>query len=224
MRLKTHMSLEFNPYDILFVAVILVFFAYDFYKGFLYSVVSILKVGVSAWAGHYVSTRYAAYLYDQFMKEKLIEQVTEKLINFRDGLISSFGDDYIGRAISSYLKSSALGGDLSKTAESVVAEGLQETIVNGFQLILFVAVFVLLIIIISIIQGFLTQTNEIPLIGFVNRLLGGIFGALIGLFILMLIAMMCSVLLKYNISFIDQQEILSSRLFSILFKLNPFFS
>jgi hypothetical protein len=224
MRLKTHMSLEFNPYDIMFVAVILVFIAYDFYKEFLYSVVSSLKVGVSAWAGHYVSTRYAAYLYDQFMKEKLIEQVTEKLINFRDGLISSFGDDYIGRAISSYLKSSALGGDLSKTAESVVAEGLQETIVNGFQLILFVAVFVLLIIIISIIQGFLTQTNEIPLIGFVNRLLGGIFGALIGLFILMLIAMMCSVLLKYNVSFIDQQEILSSRLFSILFKLNPFFS
>ena len=219
------MSLDyFNPYDILFITVLLLFFGYYFYKGFLYSIVGMLKVVGAAWAGHEVSSRFSQYLYDQFVHKKLVESVASKLIEFRDGLIDTFGDDFIGKAISSYLRKSPIGGDLTQAAETVVQDGLQETIVNGFQVLLFCLVFVLVILICSLLQNLLVHTNDIPVLGFFNRLLGGLLGVLMSVVILLLISMVISVLLKYNVSYLDQETILSSKLFSVIFKLNPFSS
>ena len=219
------MSLDIiNPYDILFLVVLLIFFGYYFYKGFLYSIVGMLKVVGAAWAGHEVSSRFFFFFYDQFVHKKLVESVASKLLEFRDGLIESFGDDFIGRAISSYLRNSQIGGDLSQAAETVVQDGLQETIVNGFHVLLFCLVFVLVVLVCSLLQNFLVHTNDIPVIGFFNRLLGGFLGVLISIIILFLISMVFSVLLKYNVSYLDQDAILASKLFSVIYKLNPFSS
>ena len=212
-----------NIYDVVFVVVILVSFLISYKNGLLYSIVSLFKVIGSAIGAGYISKKYALYIYERFFKDALISKVAQKLADFRDGLIKTFDQDIIGKAISEYLEKTALGSDLDKISETIVNDSVQNTVVSGFQIILFILVFIILIILISLLQNILLHTNDIPVLGFMNQLLGGILGALIGLIIIYLISMILSILVEYNVPYIYQKEIMSSYLFSILYKINPFF-
>ena len=216
-------NISFNPYDILFVIVVLVGFFVDYIKGFLYSVVSLFKVIGSAIVAGYVSDRFAYTLYERFLKDIIVNKVTEQLSDFRDGIIKSFGNDLIGRALNKYIQSFNADNDISQLSNVIVSEGIEKTVVNGFQLVLFLSVFIVLIILLSWLQGILVHTNDVPILGFLNRLLGGLLGVIISLILLYLISMFISILLKYNSTLLSQETILESSYFSILYKLNPFF-
>lgn len=212
-----------NLYDAIFVVVIFLFFIISYRNGLLYSVVSLFKVLGSAVLSGYISNRYSYNIYERFMKDSLIKKVSEKLSDFNNGLINTFGNDAIGKAISEYLGKTALGSDVNSISEMIIEGGLQDTIVGGIKLIIFVIVFLIMILILSWIQSILLHTNEVPVLGFLNRLLGGIFGVLMGIVILYIMSMLINVLLDYGASFLSEDDILSSHLFSYIYKLNPFF-
>lgn len=212
-----------NIYDAVFVIVILLSFIISFKNGLLYSVVSFFKVIGSAILSGYVGNRYSYLIYDKYLKSRLINTVAEKLEDFKDGLITSFGNDVIGKAISEYLSKTAIGNDLDNLSEKIIEEGVQSSIVGGIKLIIFVLVFLLSLLVFSWFQSILLHTNDVPVLGFVNQLFGGVFGALVGIVILYLISMLLSVFLDYNVSFVNREEITNSYLFSIIFRLNPLF-
>ena len=212
-----------NLYDAVFFIVIFLFFIISYRNGLLYSVVSLFKVLGSAVLSGYISNRYSYNIYERFMKDSLIKKVSEKLSDFNNGLINTFGNDAIGKAISEYLGKTALGSDVNSISEMIIEGGLQDTIVGGIKLIIFVIVFLIMILTLSWIQSILLHTNEVPVLGFLNRLLGGIFGVLMGIVILYIMSMLIYVLLDYGASFLSEDDILSSHLFSYIYKLNPFF-
>ena len=213
----------FNIYDVIFVIILLVSFIISYRNGLLYSVFSFFKVIGSAIGAGYVSNKYATVLYDRFLKDKLVSSVAQKLSDFRDGIISSFDKDIIGKAITEYLSKTSLGGDVEKISEIIVDDGIQNTIVGGIQLFLFIVLFLVILILLTCVQNILLHTNDVPIIGFMNQFLGGVFGILIGLVILVIISMLISVFLDYNASFISKEAVMNSHLFSYIFKLNPFY-
>ncbi len=212
-----------NLYDVIFVIVVFFSFCICYKNGLLYSVVSFFKIIGSAIGAGYVSKNYAQILYDKFLKEALISKVSQQLGEFRDGLIDSFDNGVIGKAISEYLSKTALGSDLDSISKNIVNGSVQDTIVSGFQIIIFIITFIILVVLISFIQNILLHTNEVPILGFMNQLLGGIFGALISLVLLYILAMILNILSNYNVPYIYQDDILKSYLFSYIYKLNPFF-
>ena len=214
---------KINIYDVIFVVTVLVSFLISYKNGFLYSIVSLFKIIGSAIGAGYISKKYALYVYEKFFKDALVSKVAQKLADFRDGIINSFGQDVLGKAISDYLNKTALGSDLDQISETIVNESVQNTVVSGFQIIIFIIVFLILIVLVSFLQNILLHTNDVPVLGFMNQLFGGVFGAFIGLIILYLLSMVLSILVEYNAPYIYQKEIMSSYLFSIIYKINPFF-
>ena len=131
---------KINIYDVIFVVTVLVSFLISYKNGFLYSIVSLFKVIGSAIGAGYISKKYALYVYEKFFKDALVSKVAQKLADFRDGIINSFGQDVLGKAISDYLNKTALGSDLDQISETIVNESVQNTVVSGFQIILFIIV------------------------------------------------------------------------------------
>lgn len=216
-------SLEVNIFDVIFVIIILVEFFIHYAKGFLYSVISLFKIIGSVLIAGYVSDRYASSIYDLYIEERLITKVAEKLADFKDGLISTFDEGILGEAISSYLSKHTFDDDINALSQTIVSENMENTILSGIQLILFLFVFILGIVILSSLQNLLLHTNEIPVLGFINRVLGGALGIIIGLLLIYLISMAISIILKYNNSVIPLDLLMESSLFSPLYKLNPFY-
>ena len=212
-----------NIYDVIFVIVVFLSFVICYKNGLLYSVISFFKVIGSAIGAGYISRKYSSFLYEKFFKESLIDKVSQQLSDFRDGLINSFDDGVIGKAITDYLNKSALESDIDSISENIVNGTIQDTIVSGFQIIIFIITFILLVVLISWVQNILLHTNEVPILGFMNQLLGGVFGALISLILLYILSMILSILINYNVPYIYQRDILNSYLFSYIYKLNPFF-
>jgi len=212
-----------NLYDVIFVVIVFISFLICYKNGLLYSLVSFFKVIGSAIGAGYISKNYSLLIYERFFKDSLISKVAEELSNFRDGLVDSFDNNVIGKAISDYLSRSALGDDVEAISERIVNDTIQDTIVSGFQIILFVLAFIVFVALISWVQNILLHTNDVPVLGFMNQMLGGLFGALIALIILFIIAMILNILINYNVPYLYRDDILNSYLFSYIYKLNPFY-
>lgn len=212
-----------NLYDVIFVVIVFISFLICYKNGLLYSLVSFFKVIGSAIGAGYISKNYSLLIYERFFKDSLISKVAEELSNFRDGLVDSFDNNVIGKAISDYLSRSALGDDVEAISERIVNDTIQDTIVSGFQIVLFVLAFIVFVALISWVQNILLHTNDVPVLGFMNQMLGGLFGALIALIILFIIAMILNILINYNVPYLYRDDILNSYLFSYIYKLNPFY-
>ena len=156
--------------DILFVLIAAIFIAVGVKRGFIKSLIQSAKFLLA-----FLITYFIGPIAGQFIKDRFVFQPIYNWLN----------DAGLGAAekLPEFLRPNAdtIGEEVLPFADSV------STIISD--LIGYVLVFVLAIVLLSILGWLLTKiTDKIAILGTANRILGGLFGTIMGVIVLFIIA------------------------------------
>ncbi len=189
--------LKYVPYivDFLLVVVIGVCVLSGGKRGFVRTLLSFIGIFVIFAAATYLSGRLAGFVYEQFIRQGLINSVQENISSHTDlsglsdlmksgliavltalGLISQSTIDSIVSKID-YL------ADPVRQAETIVDGALAEPVTQLIRVLLFIIILILCIIIFKAILSLSASFNNIPILGGFNKFLGALLGLVEGLVI-----------------------------------------
>ncbi len=185
-------------WDILTVAVILTFAASAYRKGFLHTITRLIgSVGAVLFAVAY-SEPIANMVFERYLRGSLLETVAGQL-----GALSEQGADAFLEGLEEML--SGLPGWLYASVQPMLAPSaeswyaqleqsdpaavsvaitdsvLAPAAVGLLRVLAFFLLFSVLMLLVNTIAGLLKSVNALPLIGPLNEILGGLFGALQGM-------------------------------------------
>lgn len=180
--------------DFLLIAIIVGFTVYGIRKGFIKAAVSFLKNIVAFIVAYIFSSRLGAWLKEQFFMEKVRSWIEDKLSELV-GTDSAAGTDFeILNGHSGFSKLlEKMGVDIEAINENCVnadgtvnekiSEYIAEPCVNAISSVMaFIILFVGTLLILILVGFLLNQFAKLPVLHGTNKLLGGIFGVVIGVF------------------------------------------
>ena len=193
--------------DILFVLVAAIFILVGIRRGFIKSLIQSAKLILTIIATYFIGPFTAAFLkekfifksvYDYFFEKfnSVYESVEGSIENFREGLVGFFDATpkfFLDLLISPEKREEILNaisdenaGTLVETISTNFANPVADVISNVLG---YVLTFVLAFVLLTVAAWLLTKiADRIAFIGTANRILGGVFGAAVGIIILMIIA------------------------------------
>ncbi len=196
-------------YDAAVVAILAVGFLICWHKGLASSLVGLAAVAASGVAAYVLSGMAAPLVYDALFREK-VEQAVGAAAPGASG-----GIEWLDRIVADTAAGAAQNG--LAAAHSTV-EGAVRVILG---IIIFAAVSVLL----SVAAKAFKKINDVPVLGTLNRLCGGVLGLVIGVFVAMLGATVCAVVVAVSgnsLSWLNVDIVDKTYLFSVLYRYNLF--
>ncbi len=195
--------------DFIVIAVIALFVATGFKKGFIYSIVNLLGTAISVVVSSVAGSMLALPIYNSVVQKSIIDGV--------DGIVRSLPEEttalqtanevmeqsstFINNIFTfSGVTSDSLSNEIMSTNLSV--PDLVETLVRPYAVrmistILTILLFVVLTIIVKLIADALTKTIEFVKLGTVNRILGIVFGVAESALVIMVITLMIYFVMMY---------------------------
>ena len=213
-------------YDGIFCIVLFLFFITYYGKGLLKALLQLLGFLGAFAVALFVSGRVAPLLYARLVQQRLVSNVAKQLTQYRDGVLEAFGDGWVGRVVRNFVTSPSQlsDADIGEKASEIVAGSLESVATSLLRIIVFVVAFLLAYLLIKFIARLFGGVNAIPVIGFANRLFGGMLGLVMGLLVLLVISACLSIALHfYTAPWLNADVIAQSSLFSLVFKINPFY-
>ncbi|MBQ4094111.1 MAG: CvpA family protein [Oscillospiraceae bacterium] len=213
-------------YDVLLLAVLILFFCIYYGKGLIRALLKLLGFLGALLTAAFVSGKVAPMIYTAVVQQPLVNFVADQLAQYRDGMMQAFSEGLIGTIIRSFVSApeQLFGVDLSQTASNIVSGSLQSVIVAVIRIVVFVLVFIVAQFVIRLIARMTGGFNRLPILGFANRLLGGLLGIVMAVMALLVIGAVMSVMLNFvTTPWFNAQVIEGSYLFSQIFRLNPLY-
>ena len=168
--------------DILFVLIAVIFIAVGAKRGFIKSLIQSAKFLLA-----FIITYFVGPIVSQFVNERFISSWVNK----------------VGVATAEKIIPAAFRPDPEAIGEGVLpyTQVISNLISN---IIAYVVVFVLALVLLTVVAWLLTKiTDKIALLGTANRILGGLFGTVMGLVVLTIIACI--------IKFLDTKDVIYSQ-------------
>ena len=184
--------LKYVPYivDFLLVVVIGVCVLSGGKRGFVRTLLSFIGIFVIFAAATYLSGRLAGLVYEQFIRQGLINSVQENISSglsdlMKSGLIAVLTAlGLISQAtIDSIVSKIDYLADPVRQAETIVDGALAEPVTQLIRVLLFIIILILCIIIFKAILSLSASFNNIPILGGFNKFLGALLGLVEGLVI-----------------------------------------
>jgi len=164
-------------------------------KGLIRTLVSLFGYLLAGIAAGILSTPVAKFLYDNLVKDILKMLITQQIdAKMTEGvaaigeLLSGVPESLLRMIQGQDLSQLLFDGDTSAFAEKIVQEALQEPVLAILRSLCFFLLFSVALMIVRHFSRMLTGLYRIPVLGSVNTFLGGVVGALEGLFIIFLIS------------------------------------
>ena len=218
-------ELPLSVYDIGAFVVLFLFFVINYYRGFLSAFIGLVKTVVAVIVGLLLSNRFSEQLYSILLEKRLVMYVYRELSSVAEGLKQSFSNNFIGSHISSFLETNPIGSDLQKASQLVVDSTMKDLIVSTFHIFIFAIGFLICLYIFNGIQNLFKKTNQVPVLGSMNRFGGGLLGLTIGIaFLYFVSAVLCLIIHIWNPSFLQETSIIHSHFFGKIYILNPFYN
>jgi len=155
-----------------------------------------------------------------------VDSVTAALAAGFDGLNMPFSSFFSERlTLAGETISANISASTEVLAENIVQTVCQPILVGVFQVILVLILYIVLSFVVSVVAKALGVINKVPLIGGLNKLLGGVFGMLnagIWCYILASLVGLFIGLTNGNIDFLNNQIIDQTVLFKLIYQLSPF--
>ena len=181
-----------NPFsiaiDVVFVAVFVISILLGRRKGFVRMVLSLVALVASWIIAHKFAPVAAQWLNDNFIREKAVSLLTEKLsVLFESGsreIIEAI-PDYIMKAVE--LADISLENVISSAGEpSVIAENIfsaceTSVVLPAIEFIMFIIFFIVASIVFTVIIRIADKIFDLPVLEKVNKTLGSIAGAIKGI-------------------------------------------
>ncbi len=212
-------------------------------KGFIASLFDSCAVGISAVATYFLCSPVSKYVYENFveglMKTRLSNalengissnlSLTDKVLKMVEALPA--GAIRLAQTAGVDLKALAQGvtSSAADTNEKLINAVVDKVAVNIMMVVVEAVVAIVLFILIAIIvkafaKTFGKKANDIPIIGGVNKALGGVFGIVKAILILFVV---CTLMYIISGSSKDENVINSvnySKIYSIISGMNPLIS
>lgn len=197
--------------DLAAIVFVIVYIKRSARRGFIRMVVQLVGFFASILLANALSGPAAEYIFQNFMRERLVENVTQKIASA--GSVNTFLQSLAAllESIPAFLVNtmefagfdssaalSALTGSVEQLSVNVVDTAIKPTCVALFSAICFLVLFSLFMFLTRMVARCFTSIRHIPLVGTVNSLLGGIVGGVEGIFTLYLIVMVLSVLMAIS--------------------------
>lgn len=187
------------------IALIIIFFivARSASKGFISSIISFFGALASIIISYIISTPIAQYIYNSFLKNKIVVYITESIGNVSTDNASHFlqkleeSIQTLPAPIVSLLQSNGqsvvdivtnnLGQNVNTIAEELCTKIIEPLVTTLISILSFIIIFIVLSIVFHLLEKLFVGIKKIPIIGKLNSLLGAIFGILYSLIVLYVI-------------------------------------
>lgn len=209
-------------YDIATVLVVFICFLVFYKKGLLSSAMQLVTTVGAIVVGFIASSRLTPVVYEKFAYPRLLALVTNKLNAFYEGKTSGIGNGIIGSWVKDYLGGEGAQASVTEQAASIIEGSLANITNTVIKIVIFVVVALIASLLLKGLAKALKNANDVPVLGAVNKVLGGAFGIVIAAVILILISALISILCRFFTNdWLDEEVINSSFIFSYIYNNNP---
>lgn len=213
--------------DLLVIAVFIVFFIVGWRRGLISELLRIVGFAVALLAAWILSAPVTGWVYESFVKDKIVSQVSEKITTTVDGTAltgASFWEKLgdLGSEIASLV--TVTPDQAAKLGEDFVNNSLAAPVQAIIRTIVFVILFALFLLVIKLVSRLFKGLNKLPVVGTVNRIFGGILGLAEGAVICYIFVAIAAIIVKVTgdeLLWLNSDLINDSKLFSLLYNFNP---
>ncbi len=228
--------------DLILIAIIAIFVIISAKRGFVRTAVEFVGYFLAIYIAFSVSGVLANSIYSKTIEPKIVENVAEKVtISSTEGVNSAV--DEIWSSLPEFVQNTAENFDItSNTLKTTIEENINsdsaeqlaqkatESVVKPIvvpliKTILSVILFILLMIIVKFLAKFLNKLFSLPLIGGLNKSLGGVIGLLKGLifsFIFVVAILFIMSFTENGFLIFTNENIDKTYLFKFLAEFSPF--
>lgn len=207
--------------DIIIAALLILGFFVYYRKGLLAAAVGIIGAIASLLIAFWASEKLTPFVYDNFVENKLGSFVQEKLV---DG-----GSDYLSGLLGTDVDLSGItgtGGEDGVEGEKtggIIGETVASNARNIVRTVLAIIIFALALLITRLLARLLRRANDVPLLGSVNKLFGGVLGLAMGALWCYIFVSVCALIIKVSMNslgWLNSDMVDKSILFSLIYPYN----
>ncbi len=193
--------------DLILIGILVAFIVVAAKKGFMLTLLELVAVVLALFLASQLSTPVAQAAYDGFFEKSLVESVEEQIDeNFDiestaesiDSVITVMPDFMVNFAESCGVDVEEIKDDIKtdKISSENIATELVETVaepiaVGALTITFYILLACVLIFVLRIVAKWLSKLFKLPILGTANKILGGAFGAIKGVFVVIFI---CTIL------------------------------
>lgn len=231
--------MQIYSYIIDFIIVVIAFFTVidAFKKGFLRSVVLLVGYFVAAIVTVKLSGYLATYIYDRFIYQNIVDNINSAVVaglanmNIDEVVLASLSA--LPTFLSSLLKVNFGGVEgikinleqtkttIEQNAGSTITDTIiTQTIVPLLEVIFCILIFVILCGVVKAIASIFKNFYEIPILGPINSLLGGIMGIAQAIIMILILAVISNIVISMtdnNLSFYNNSILQNTFIFKWFF-------
>ena len=187
--------------DILFVVVAAIFIAVGVKRGFIKSLIQSAKLILTIVATYFLGSPVAAFVKEKFVFQKVYDFWFEKVDGIYQQANSTLNIDEFRETVESapnFLLAPEKKAEILTSLSEENGAAMVETVSNSLahpvadvisNIIGYALTFVVAFIVLTVVAWLLTKiADRFSIIGTANRILGGVFGAAVGVIVLMIIA------------------------------------
>lgn len=187
--------------DLLFVLVAALFIIVGVRRGFIKSLIQSAKLILTTVITYFLGSPVAAFIKEKFVFQKVYDSWYERISGAYQQANESLNIDEFRTTVESapdFLlapeKKAEILGSLSEESGAALVESVSTSIANPIADVIsnvlgYALTFVVTLIVLTIAAWLLTKiADRISIIGTANRILGGVFGAMLGTIVLVLVA------------------------------------
>ena len=191
--------------DIVILAVALITMLVGINRGFLSSLISFIGLVLAIVVSAFIASILSEIIFNGLLRDSLTSAVEEKLIESTNpnDLVDSLSSGVLGILVGIFgLKDellmffSEMSDKSSVVAGDIVSMVIKPPLIMLIRLFTFIIFMFILKWLISLIARKIISVNEIPMIGSVNKLLGGLFGILRGLVLCFIVVAVLAFVVK----------------------------
>jgi uncharacterized membrane protein required for colicin V production len=224
--------------DVTMLAIILLCVFLGFHRGFIKSFVEFIGYFVAMFAAILLSNAISVFIYNTILRDMLIKKISTAISTSaalpaeqKVQTILQALPGFVTNSMGSHgVTSASLGKAVSNSAASAapqVADMISPVIIGLTKIIVTVLLFVLLLLAVRFLAKALNTVFKLPVLHQLNSLLGGVFGLLKGIIIVLLLCAVVQVtipMMKEKDSRFVQQTVNSSYIFKTVYQNNPTYS
>ena len=165
--------------DGILILIVLFCVASYYRRGFLSALVGIVSMAVALILALWLGGKCAQPVYDGIVRDRLVSAVESKLETQAGGAVDSLLEG-LGTLVGITKEDAAQAGN--ETAQNIVDTMLQDKAMTAIKLVLTLLFFAILYALLRGLEKKLRNMNEIPILGFANKLCGGALGIAVAAF------------------------------------------
>ena len=221
--------------DIILVVVLVISAVRAYNDGFFTAVIRLIGNLGSLFGAWYVASNYSQLLFDNMLRGSLVTrsysylEQTARNIDIETALsqvIGKWPQEFVATVLEKTQDSlSVLLTPSMDSAVFLVDEFIAPIVVACISVVLFIVCFIAIRVVCTALARLFKTVNKVPLLGFANRLAGGVAGIAIGGINIILLSFLFSIIVIITgdgLSWLNSQVISQSQILALTGVINPF--